>query len=320
MNKNLLVSVIVPVYNIEDYIERCIKSLLRQTYKNIEVLLINDGSTDNSEEYCKKYVDNKKIFLYSKHNGGLSDARNYGLKFAKGRYVIFVDGDDYVDPLYISELYSAVTMYHAQVAMCSYKEVDEQGNIINIVNINEESDAKVITGKKILHNFYKSGGVVDQVVWNKIYDISLFSKIKFASGKFYEDGYIIAPLYWDVSCVSLVRKALYNYVQRDNSIMHTEISHKKIEDSEGTYKYRLNFFKNRDKGLYELAAVDYKNWILRFLTKYNNFDRYYMNHLQLEYQKYYKVGKNQSLKHKIVNWMANKDLPFTIKLKRKIKR
>lgn len=70
MNKNLLVSVIVPVYNIEDYIERCIKSLLRQTYKNIEVLLINDGSTDNSEEYCKKYVDNKKIFLYSKHNGG----------------------------------------------------------------------------------------------------------------------------------------------------------------------------------------------------------------------------------------------------------
>lgn len=320
MKKDLLVSVIVPVYNIENYIDRCIKSLLRQSYKNIEVLLINDGSTDNSEKICKKYVDNKKIFLYSKPNGGLSDARNYGLNFAQGRYVVFIDGDDYVDASYINELYSAVTKYHTQVAMCSYKEVDEKENIIKIVDINERSGAQVITGKDVLRNFYRPGGVVDQVVWNKIYDISLFNKVKFATGKFYEDGYIIAPLYWNVLRVSLVRKALYNYVQRNNSITHTVISQKKIRDSEGTYKYRLNFFEKRDKKLYELAAIDYKSWILRFLTEYDKFDGCYMDYLQSEYRKYYKIGQSKNLKHRIVNWMANKNLAVTIKLKRQIKK
>lgn len=309
--KNMdLVSIIVPIYNIQNYVEKCIESLIFQKYNNIEIILINDGSTDNSKKLCEKYVDNKKVFLYNKSNGGLSDARNYGLKVAKGKYIIFVDGDDYVKTNFVEDLYQSISENKSEVAICEYSEVTDNNKYIRTVKLNEPVNKKEITGRELLHYFYKPGGVINQVVWNKIYKKELFNTIKFAKGKYYEDGYIIAPLYWDVKKISFVRRSLYNYVQRENSIMHTCLSKKKIEDAEGTYKYRLDFFKNREKDLYNLAADDYKNWILSFTTNYllRNRDNRYIKHLQKEYNKYSSLGYKHNLKNKIVNNIASRSI------------
>lgn len=312
-----LISVVVPIYNIENYVKTCVESLIQQSYKNLEILLINDGSTDNSAKVCQEYSNNSNVFLYTKKNGGLSDARNYGLNLAKGKYVAFVDGDDYVEPDYIAKLYEAIVSNNSEVAMCEYFEVDENKQILKTVNLNQPLNMSSISGKILLDFFYKAGGVVDQVIWNKLYDKGVFSKVKFAKGKYYEDGYIIAPLYWNVKKVSLVRQPLYNYVQRSDSIMHTKLSKKKIKDSEGTYQYRINFFKGKDQHLYSLAITDYKSWILNFATNYllNNENNEYLDHLQSQYRKYNKLGSRPGIKYKVLNFLANQNLILAARLK-----
>lgn len=310
------VSIIVPIYNIEGYIERCIKSLLKQTYRKIEILLINDGSTDMSQKICEKFVDNRRVFLINKNNGGLSDARNFGLKFAKGRYVVFIDGDDYVQPDYIEKLYESITQNHAQVSVCGYNDVTEDGEVLKVTQVNELKKQKVITGIELLRNFYRPGGVVNQVVWNKMFDLSLFSNVQFPKGRYYEDGFIIAPLFWNVERISIVRIPLYNYVQRDSSIMHTSLSTKKIQDSKDSYKFRLSFFKDKNIDLYQLAAKDYKGWIRKFVTDNPNISTELKEQLQTEYRRYYSIGQENDIKHKVMNWMANKDLSFMAKIRR----
>lgn len=122
---NDLISVIVPVYNVENYIEECCKSLLEQTYSNIEILLIDDGSKDNSGKICDVFANKFNNFkVYHKENGGLSDARNYGLKFAKGEYVTFVDSDDTVEKNYIEELYNLIKKYKTSMSIASFSTIN----------------------------------------------------------------------------------------------------------------------------------------------------------------------------------------------------
>ena len=104
-----LISIVIPAYNVEKYIDRCIKSVLDQTYNNLQIIIVNDGSTDSTLEKCQKYRDHR-IEVYSKQNGGLSDARNYGIQFAEGKYIAFVDSDDWLAKTMISELYDAMTL------------------------------------------------------------------------------------------------------------------------------------------------------------------------------------------------------------------
>ena len=114
---NPLITIIVPAYNVEKYIDRCINSIINQSYQNLQVIIVNDGSTDNTWEKCQRYED-KRIEIYKKENGGLSDARNYGLKFAKGEYVAFVDSDDWIDTSMISILYEVIRKYSVKIAVC----------------------------------------------------------------------------------------------------------------------------------------------------------------------------------------------------------
>ena len=116
MNKDLI-SIIVPIYNVEQYLNRCIESLVNQTYTNLEILLIDDGSTDNSGKLAEKWISNdQRIKVYHKKNGGLSDARNYGIKYAKGKYLSFVDSDDYVDMRFIEILYKTCIETNTKIA------------------------------------------------------------------------------------------------------------------------------------------------------------------------------------------------------------
>lgn len=127
-----LISVIVPVYNVEKYLEKCIDSIVNQTFDHLEIILVNDGSTDHSLEICEKYkVQDKRIKVIDKKNGGLSDARNVGTQVAMGKFITFVDSDDFIDSDMITYLYHLITQADADISICQHKEIDEKSGMIN---------------------------------------------------------------------------------------------------------------------------------------------------------------------------------------------
>lgn len=201
MKKNDLISIIVPCYNCKDVVSRCLDSLINQTYKNIEIIVVDDGSKDDSKKIIKSYK-NKNIYYYYKENGGLSSARNYGIKKANGEYLLFVDSDDYVSDNYVEKLYNSIIDNNSNIAICDIKRVYSDHESINRMNNN----------------------IIDSCMypaaWNKMYKKSLFKNIEFPEGKWYEDLGTTPKLTMN-NKYSLVNEPLYYYVQNDKSIMHT---------------------------------------------------------------------------------------------------
>lgn len=265
-----LVSVIVPVYNVQRELPRCLASILGQTYQNIEIILVDDGSTDNSLKICQQLAaTDERICLYSKDNGGLSDARNFGLQHASGDYVAFVDSDDYVEVNYLEELYGALATTKAEVAVCTFKKVDVAGNLIKIVNFPTALQASEISGCELLKLVFKKNGYAFVVAWNKLYKRTLFDKLKFEKGKIYEDEYINFPLFWNVKRVVTVDKPLYNYVQRAGSITNSAYSQAKFESLFELHQRRIAFYQQQQATAhYQLAQQAFRNWCVTFVVQY----------------------------------------------------
>ena len=170
------ISIIVPIYNVEKWIDRCLSSIQKQSYEDFEVLLVDDGSSDNSDDICKNYTVRDKRFKYFKKiNGGLSDARNYGIDRAEGKYLIFIDGDDYVEKNYVEKLYRTITKYATDVAICGFSNVNADGILID-KNTLPMTDEKILTGREVfeLSFDYKNLGWSLGCAWNKIYKATLF--------------------------------------------------------------------------------------------------------------------------------------------------
>lgn len=200
-----LVSVIVPVYNVDKYLSKCLETLIRQTYRNIEIILVDDGSNDLSGLICEKYSrKDKRIYAFHKTNGGLSSARNFGIKKATGKYLCFIDSDDYVEYDYIKSLLEVALSKSADIVVCGYDEVNPM--------------AKVMSGKEATIKLLIDQENVDIVAWNKLYRRSLFKNIKYPEGENYEDTLTTYKLYSKAAKVIYVSKILYHYVQRENSI------------------------------------------------------------------------------------------------------
>lgn len=286
------ISVIVPVYNVEKYLKRCINSILNQTFKNFELILVNDGSTDNSLNICKNYKEKDgRIQLISQTNKGLSAARNTGLKYAKGKYVCFVDSDDFIEKEYLSLLLSNIEKYNSDIAMCEYYLTNEEGRKYSISRLNEPKDIHVLSGEKTFSYFYKEDCVPNVVAWNKIYLRSLFDNIKYDEGHYFEDELIAPFLFYKARRVSFLRVPLYNYVQRPGSIMNTPLTLKKVEDCILMFNQRMHFLYGRNKTLYRLAVQQYKDW----LVTVGDLDINNIN-FQSEYRKYFGIRGNRSFK------------------------
>ena len=145
------VSVIIPVYNVENYVKKCIDSVINQTYTNIEIILVDDGSTDSCGSICKEYsLRDNRILVIHKKNGGLSEARNVGLSYAKGNYILFVDGDDYIEKNMIEKLYNTILSNDSDMALCNFFYVDENEEVcgvspeINTENLDKYSAQKML--------------------------------------------------------------------------------------------------------------------------------------------------------------------------------
>lgn len=222
------VSIVVPIYNADKYIARCVDSLLNQDYKNIELVLINDGSYDESEKICNDYVkNNKNVKLFTQKNSGVSVARNTGVKNSTGDYICFVDSDDYVKSSFISDFVKAIEKDSSDIAICKYERVSEY----IYYDSNEELSTTTISGidgLKELLEFYPKG-IITNHMWNKIFKKELFEGIEFPIGRNFEDIGVCYLLFEKANIISLMNKSNYYYYEHENSIM-TNLSRKSIED------------------------------------------------------------------------------------------
>lgn len=200
------VSIIVPVYNVEKYLRQCLNSIIGQTYKNIEIIVINDGSTDSSGNICDEYAKkDERIKIIHKQNGGLSDARNYGLKVMTGKYLLFIDSDDYVNLEYTEKLIEELIISGSDIVICDYFRL--KNNILERVNIQqwpENEDVKQIT-QLMLCDY------VNSHVWNKVYYSDLYHSIEFPFKKTYEDMYITYKIFDKSKKISYLKQPLYYY-------------------------------------------------------------------------------------------------------------
>ena len=220
------ISIIVPVYNVEKYIDKCLKSLVNQTLKDIEIIIVNDGSLDRSEEIIEKYVkDNPtKIKYYEKKNGGLSSARNYGLEYATGEYITFLDSDDYVETNMYEEMYNLAKEENADMVECDFIWEWEYGKKIFDTRREYKTKEEMMRKPRV-------------VAWNKIYKRESINKIRFPEGLIYEDMEFFYKLLPNLNKISYINKYFVHYTQREDSI-----TNKQTEKVEDIFKILDNIF------------------------------------------------------------------------------
>lgn len=260
---NSLISIIVPVYNVEKYLDRCIMSLVNQSYSNLEIILVNDGSTDYSLNVCEKWKSrDDRIILINKENGGLSDARNAALEIVKGEYVSFVDSDDYISPVFIEKLYESIVLSQSDLCQCDFKKVKETESVDNsLMSFNYVIE----TFDKITAlEFLIKGKKINQVVWNKLYKKCLFDNLRFEYGKLNEDDFFTYQVLSRCSKVSYINIPLYYYLIREGSIMGTQYSIRRLDGLEARF-CRYNFIK---ENYFNLASLDKKSFIFFALYCY----------------------------------------------------
>lgn len=289
------ISIIIPVYNVERYLDKCIKSILNQTFKEFELILINDGSTDNSKSICDYYSKKyDEINVIHKENEGQASARNIGLDIAKGEYIGFVDSDDFIEEDMFEELYKSCIEYDSDIAIIGLREVDENYTILN------EYIPTEINLKEIFKRAYPC---------NKIFKKKLFieNKLKFSAGKYYEDVELIPKLYVKAQNITLVKKIGYNYLRRKNST--TTSRDKKILDNLWAYTQVKDYLV--EESLYEKYESEFNESIQNlklyfynilydystvFLIKNLSQIKYYFNKIgSIKFKEYLIFSKRHSI-------------------------
>lgn len=217
------VSIIIPVYNVERYLRLCLESVLSQTYKNIEVILVNDGSTDKSSDICRVFSNlDKRIILLDKENGGLSSARNAGIEVGTGELIYLLDSDDYIRVNAIEELVNEIEINGSDIAVAMYRFVQEdvEDKIWKI----PESCRFRVTDRSCLYT-----QMISNHAWGKLYRRELFDGIEYPNGRNYEDVATTFKLFERAACISVSKDELYFYRQRKGAISQT-FSEKNISD------------------------------------------------------------------------------------------
>ena len=264
-----LISVILPIYNVELYLKECIESVIRQSYKNLEIILVDDGSTDQSPYICDEYAKmDSRIKVIHKENGGLSDARNVGIQASSGSYIALVDSDDLIAQSFIEELYECCIKSNAMIAVCAYSKFSNEDEIIIS---NNQDDAQIISGRELIKQIYLGeAGAYGFVAWNKLYCRKLFDSVQYPLGRIYEDTFTTYKLFLNSNRIVLLNKALYFYRIRPESIMSARVSLKKIKDGvdadASVVKY---FYENQDLEILpyvssyfcKQAVLTYYKWI-----------------------------------------------------------
>lgn len=220
-----LISVIVPVYNVERSLDRCVRSITEQTYRHLEIILVDDGSPDECPRMCDEWAGrDDRIRVVHKPNGGLSDARNAGLNAMHGDFVAFVDSDDYVEPDYVGRLHAGIA--DADMSVCSIICEDSDGKVRQGSEpIVEKQDA--VSSEEYLRRALLDWRLV--VAWNKLYAASIWNQLRFPVGRIHEDEYVLHQVVGRCKNINVLLDGLYHYVSTDSSITHSGFSIRNLD-------------------------------------------------------------------------------------------
>lgn len=293
---NELISIIVPVYNVEKYLEKCVDSIINQTYKNLEIILVDDGATDSSGKLCDELakIDNR-IKVYHKENGGLSDARNYGVEKSTGEYIGFVDSDDYIDAEMYEKLYEAIKKENVDVVECNLKIIYPD----RVELFTEQKYYNVYTKQEYLEEYLKIEKIFGSACVRLIKS-DIAKKLKFPVGKLYEDTYYAYDLIEKVDRYVIMNNPYYNYLMRENSITNTKFNPRIFDLIEIVEKFRKTTYENYP-GLKEAADCRKMYAYFSVLNSILLEENYRDNEYYSEILSYFKRNYISLLKNKYIN-------------------
>ena len=313
------ISVIVPVYNTEKYLSKCLNSILNQTLKEIEVIVVNDGSKDDSQEIIDEFVSkDSRLVSIQKENGGLSDARNAGIDKAKGEFIAFVDSDDYIDSSMFEKMFDLAKKHESEIVLCDLVKVNENGK-----EFRDLPQSPQLPEKIILSDDFTIFGEMSCFACNKIFKKALFENHRFRNGIHFEDIELIPKLVLDSSIISKINEPFYKYFERQNSISKThtekgldmfvavnEVTNyfyqskyntfatelKRFQIIQGYYSYLAYLAYVKDKNLKRKMLnvlndfLKANNLTKKELKNYIRFDRNYLNSLPLKKRIFYHLA------------------------------
>lgn len=264
--KKIFVSVIIPVYNVEDYLSTCIDSVLEQSHKELEVILVDDGSTDKSGKICDAYrKEDSRVRVIHKENGGLSDARNAGIEIAQGSYISFVDSDDYVHKDFIKTLLKACKEYSAEIAVCRHFKFCSDAELLSC-NKKDFCGLTLLDKKRAFRAFLLNQNGDFVVTWNKLYAARLWKYIRFPKGKIHEDCFVSHQLYLDSDKIIYLDDILYGYRSRPSSIIKSADAYREYAAVEA-YEMLLKLTAEKYPEYIRLAEAAYMHANLGVLNK-----------------------------------------------------
>lgn len=283
------ISIIVPVYNVERYLDKCISSILEQSFTDFELIIVDDGSKDNSGRICDEYKDRDfRIKVIHQENGGLSAARNIGIEISEGKYVTFIDSDDFIHPNMLEILYNNILENKADISICDYHLVYEDNEMPKDFG---DNNLKVYNNIESVKKIVEKSEASMIIACSKLYRISLFDNIRYPFGKYHEDEFVTYKLLYKSTKIVVTDAKLYYYLKRSNSITGSTYSIKRLEKLEALEE-AIMFFKNENnKELTYLAEYRYllNIQIAYYRVKYEiNCNKGIIEKLKMQYNKKFK--------------------------------
>lgn len=287
------ISVIVPIYSVEKYLNRCVDSILNQTFTDFECILVDDGSPDNCGKICDEYAKkDKRVKVIHKPNGGLSDARNAGIDVAQGECLSFIDSDDWIHPQMLEILYNGIVKNNVILSVCAYEETENEKPFEKI----EKPIFEIQNGM----DFLVENNVTAVVAWNKLYHKGLFDNIRYPVGKIHEDEFVTYKILYKAGSIAVCDEKLYMYFVNNEGITKSEWSIKHLDAIEA--------LEERDEWIVKHKLWEYRNW-----TKKHLLQVYQWQYFQLKNEKqYHKYRKNISKKIRKILLTQRKQLGIDI--------
>jgi len=302
-----LISVIIPVYKVESYLNRCIESVVNQTYKNLEIILVDDGSPDNCPQMCDEWAKkDSRISVIHKKNGGLSDARNAGMQLTTGELTAFVDSDDWIEPDFLAVLWNLMVETNADISACDYQKCYEDGTI-------SDSGLKPAVYGRADAMSALIDGKIDHVVWNKLYKTVAIKSVLFEKGKYHEDAFWTYQIVGKAEVYSQTDYVGYNYLQRKGSIMGDIYSEKRLDAVEALCQWQIylesNYPELVEKGREKLAFTCLYHGQLAIRTlKESSVVLEYLRNVFISNKPTENYMRNMKFSHRI--WMFGASLSF----------
>lgn len=294
---NELVSIIIPVYNVENYLQRCVDAVLQQTYRELEIILVNDGSTDRSGDICDYYAkEDARIKVIHQANAGQSVARNAALKAVNGKYICFIDSDDYVSLNYIETLYRWLTGSDADISICEY--VKFTGELADAADIPAESKERVqYNNVQLIKNMHTVADELYVVMWGKLFKRELLEGIRFPEGRICEDLAVLYRIFDRAERAVYVNKTMYYYFRNNTGSSTFKINDKFYQDVYLALEEEIAYLQRTHKELADYPRKTYMYWLLDYYRKLkiaHHGSKEQLKRLHNRYRKLYREGRGLS--------------------------